>query len=86
MVAGDGSHALGLSQPTLQFFSVALFIHGDTPSRLDERAAQWFTFLSATFWGKTQFHPVNVKRVPIVQACSPKKPATKRTTTMTPMM
>ena len=66
--------------------AVALFIHGDTPSqlderaasRLDERAAQWFTFFSATIWAaKTQFHPVSVKRVPICSSVQPDKACDK---------
>jgi hypothetical protein len=35
-----------------------------------------------------KFHDLNsiCQPAPNIQACSPKKPATKRTTTMTPMM
>jgi hypothetical protein len=31
-VGGHGGHTLGLLKTPLQFFSVALFVHGDTPS------------------------------------------------------
>jgi hypothetical protein len=31
-IVAQASRPLGLFQPSLQFFSVALFIHGDTPS------------------------------------------------------
>src|SRR5450631_4661091 len=46
-IVAQGSRPPGLLKTPLQFFSVALFVHGDTPSFEGDGAAEWFTFLRA---------------------------------------
>jgi hypothetical protein len=68
-VGGHGGHTLGLLKTPLQFFSVALFIHGDTPSfckTMERRNGSHF--LVRHFWNvfKRGYLPVALPKLNIV--------------------
>jgi hypothetical protein len=60
-VVSQGSRPLGLLQPPLKFFSVALFIHGDTLLSIRRGSGAMVHSFSASFWLEAERANLSVK-------------------------
>ena len=60
-VVSQGSRPLGLLQPPLKFFSVALFIHGDTLLSIRRGSGAIVQSFSASFWLEAERANLSVK-------------------------